>query len=381
MNRPSVIAVLSRPFAVLGAVAIAAFVAAGLARAEPPAPASTPAQAADTGVPADFQDGTFHALRYPDWFKTSFYNLRDDAEEAAADGKQGLFLFFSTEGCSYCHLFIEQSLGDPAIAARLQRHFDSLGFEIFSDAELTDFAGGATRVNAFALAEGVQFAPTLLFYDTDGQRLVRLTGYYEPLRFNRVLDWLIDGHHADTPLRAFLAADAAADIGTADWSLPPDPLFASPPYALDRSRMAAERPLLVLFEANHCPRCGRFHREVLGDAGIRERLAGLEVVRLDAADAATPVLAPDGSRTTPRDWYQTLGFTELPALVFFDEGGRAVLSTDAVVLASRMQNSLGFVTDRAYEQGWTYQRYARSQAMKKAAARAKADGGADGAAD
>jgi thioredoxin-related protein len=129
--------------------------------------------------------------------------------------------------------------------------------------------------------------------------------------------------------------------------------------------MPAQRPLLVIFEGKDCARCPRFHDEVLGDPELRARLAGFDIVRLDAADADTPVLTPAGERTNPADWYVELGFAELPALAFFAEDGRRVLATDALVLASRMRNSIGFVTERAYEQGWNYQRYARSQALER----------------
>jgi thioredoxin-related protein len=320
---------------------------------------------AGIAVDADFDDAAIMQIRYPDWFKESFLDLPDDAAMAAEAGKQGLFLFFSTEGCSYCHLFIEKSLGDPDIAERLQSNFDALGLEIFSDAELTDFDGETTRVKQFALDEGVQFAPTFMFYDTDGRPLVKLTGYYGPERFARVLDYLVDGHYERVGLRDYLAqTEPAADA--AGWTLPQDPLFEPPPHALARSEaMPAERPLLVLFEGEDCERCPRFHDEVLGDDAIRGKLRGFDVVRLDAGDAQTPVLTPGGQRTNPRDWYAALGFTQLPALAFFSEDGRRVLDTDAVVLNSRMHNSIGFVTDRVYEQGWNYQRYARSQAMKR----------------
>ncbi len=319
----------------------------------------------DDGLDAGFDDGAIYEIHYPDWFKAGFLDLPQDAADAAEAGKQGLFLFFSTQGCSYCHLFIEKSLGDPAIAERLQRHFEALGLEIFSDAELTDFTGNSLPVKDFAIVAGVEFAPTLVFVDTDGQPLLKLTGYYAPARFAQVLDYLIDGHHADMTLRDYLS-DRAAGAHDAVWSMRDDPLFDAPPYALARDRMPAERPLLVLFEDEDCTRCTRFHAEVLGDEDIRSALTGFDLVRLDTGDAETPVLTPDGRRTNPRQWYETLGFTELPALVFFDEQGEEVLATDAVVLASRMRNSLGFVTERAYERGWNYQRYARSQALKKA---------------
>lgn len=318
----------------------------------------------------DFDEGAIYKVQYPDWFKHSFLNLQDDAEEAAEDDKQGLFVFFSTQGCSYCHLFIETSLGDAVIASRLRENFDSIGLEIFSDAELTDFTGAQTRVKTFALDQGVEFAPTLLFFDTDGKRLLRLTGYYEPERFSAVLDYLVDGHHREQGLREYLASRAAP---AESHELRVDALFAEPPYALDRSRMPAQRPLLVLFEGPVCARCERFHAEVLGDGPTRERLAAFELVRLDAADGETPVLTPDGERTDPEAWYDSFGFTELPALVFFNESGEQVLATDALVLKSRMNNLIGFVTERAYEKGWNYQRYARTQGMKKAKTRNNSD--------
>jgi thioredoxin-related protein len=318
----------------------------------------------DTG----FEDTEIFQIHYPDWFKQSFLDLSDDLSDAADADKKGLFLFFTTQGCSYCHLFLEKSLGDPAIAERVQAHFDTIGLEVFSDAEMTDFAGQDTRVKQFALAEGVEFTPTLLFYDTSGERLLRLAGYYGPERFNQVLDYLIGDHHQRISLRDYLASGPTETDGARE--LIADPLFAAPPYALDRSRMPAERPLLVLFDSGDCPRCEAFHQQVLADASIRERLQAFDVVRLDAADAETPVLMPGGGRTTPRAWFDALGFTQLPALVFFNEEGRRVLSTDALVRSGRMHNSIGFVMDRAYEQGWNYQRYARSQAMKRASGNA-----------
>jgi thioredoxin-related protein len=326
------------------------------------------ALADDADAAAGFDDREIMQVHYPDWFKQSFLDLADDTAMAEQAGKQGLFLFFTTQGCSYCHLFIDKSLGDPAIAARLREHFDAIGLEIFSDAEMTDFAGNAKPVKAFALAEGVEFSPTLAFYDTAGRPLLKLTGYYGPERFRQVLSYLVDGHRERMSLREFLARSAADEPTTTGWNLADDPLFEAPPYALARNRMSAQRPLLVLFEGTDCERCPRLHAEVLGDAEIRARLAGLDIVRLDVADTDTPVLTPAGQRTTPSDWYAELGFTQLPALVFFAEDGRQVLATDALVLQGRMHNSIGFVTERAYDKGWNYQRYARTQALERARA-------------
>jgi thioredoxin-related protein len=313
---------------------------------------------------APFKDSAIKRVQYPSWFKDSFLDLPDDAAQAGDEGKQGLFVFFTTQGCSYCYLFIEKVLGDPTLSARLREHFDSIGLEIFSDSEITAFDGNAMPVKEFALNQGVEFAPTLLFLDVEGTPRLRLTGYYGPERFAQALDYLTTDAGQGLSWRDFLAQQSG-QVATTSTPLRADPLFAEPPYALDRTRIDAERPLLVLFEAAGCARCERFHDEVLADAPTRDRLAAFDLVRLDAEDAKTPVLTPSGERTTPADWYRSFGFTQLPALAFFSEGGESVLETDALVLKSRMNNAIGFVTDRAYERGWNYQRYARTEGMKR----------------
>ena len=59
-------------------------------------------------------------------------------------------VLFTTEGCSYCAEFIRRSLGDPGLASLVQAHFDAVGLEIFSDAEMVDPSGNETRVKQFA---------------------------------------------------------------------------------------------------------------------------------------------------------------------------------------------------------------------------------------
>jgi thioredoxin-related protein len=123
--------------------------------------------------------------------------------------------------------------------------------------------------------------------------------------------------------------------------------------------------MLVLFERPGCVPCLRLHEQVLALDEVRGPLGAFEVVRLDATDRTTPVLAPDGSRTTPADWYAESGLTRLPAMLFVDEVGETVFSNDAVTEKQRMLNMLGLVLERRYADGWTYQRYARTQAIER----------------
>jgi thioredoxin-related protein len=322
---------------------------------------------------SSFDDSDIRHIAYPAWFSDSpFFDLAEELDVARSGGKQGLMVLFTTEGCSYCYMFVQKSLGDPELSALTRRRFQSVGFEIFDDREMTDPAGVAMPIKQFAEQEGAEFAPTLLFYGLDGERLLKVVGYQKPERFRGILDYLGGGHYRTESLSAYFGRRAEAaqtPVANAGSELKEDPLFARPPFVLDRSSAPASKPLLVIFEKTDCADCEDFHGGVLADGEVREALARFEVVRFDAADDKTPVTAPDSSRLTPAAWFAQAELSRAPALLFFNEQGDLVLETDALVLRQRMMNSLNYVLERAYEKGWSYQRFARSKAIERQQAR------------
>ena len=178
----------------------------------------------------DFDDSALAHVAYPDWFKVSFLDLRDDLAEAEAEGKAGIMVLFTTEGCSYCAQFIRRTLGDEAIAARVKSRFDAIGLEMFSDAEMVGPGGESMRVKAFAEREGAGFAPTLLFYGTNGEPLYRAVGYRDPERFGLVLDYLEGAYGRGQSFRDFIAEHArGSETVRSTYRLAPDPLFGVPP--------------------------------------------------------------------------------------------------------------------------------------------------------
>ena len=315
----------------------------------------------------EFKDSQFSHVEYPDWFIDSpFLELNDDLANARAAGKQGLMVVYSTEGCSYCGRFIKKSLGDPQIAALIRKHFSSVGLEIFSDTNLVGPQGQETTVKAFAKQEGVMFSPTVLFYDNDGKRVLRITGYQSPVRFKTTLQYVIGKHYQTQSIAEYaqrVSNTRPEPVSTA--SLRQDPLFSKPPYMLQRNVFPASEPLLVIFETTDCEECDVFHNKVLGDKQVRGLLEKYEVVRLDSRDNKLVVITPDGSRITPASWYKRQGFSRTPALMFFNERGLTAIETDNLVLKNRMMNSINYVNERAYTKGWSYQRFARSKAIER----------------
>lgn len=314
----------------------------------------------------DIDDSTLRHIGYPDWFKSSLLSLDDDIEDARDSGKLGLMLLFTTDGCAYCDVFIRKSLGDPELARLTRETFDSIGFEIFDDSEMTAPDGTLMPVKQFAKQVGVEFSPTLVFLDTEGKLLLKLTGYQSPQRYRIILNYFREGHYQKVSVRDY--ARQLAQRGEQAVPAKPmrsDPLFSSPPYMLDRSIMPATMPLFVLFESNSCDACEQFHDQVLADQALRKLLGGFEIVQLDMNDNDTTIIRPDGKRSTPKEWFDENGMEQLPAMLFFDEKGNEVLRTDTLVFNQRMENSLNFVLERAYEKGWNYQRFARTKAIER----------------
>lgn len=316
----------------------------------------------------DFDDSDIEHIGYPQWFVDNpFLDLQENLDTARAEGKAGLMVLYTTEGCSYCRQFIHNSLGDGQIADQVRKNFHSIGLEIFDDAEMTSPNGDSVSVKQFADEAGAGFAPTLLFFGESGKLVFRAVGYQSPERFVEILDYVAGEKYQRQTFRDFLAQTSTADTEPQlSVGLIADPLFEQPPYALDRSHFPAKQPLVVIFEQSGCSECESFHNDVLALDQIRSTLQQFEVVRLDARDSQTPVLAPNGDKLSPATWYQQTEFSRLPALLFYDERGQEVLRTDALVLGQRMLNSLNFVLEQADKKGWTYQRFARSKGIERA---------------
>jgi len=227
---------------------------------------------------------------YPDWFKLSFLNLRDDLHDAVSAGKSGIIVYFGQKHCPYCKKLMEVNFGKDDIAKYTQKHFDFIATDIFGDRSVTDMGGVTLSEKALAEREKTTFTPSLIFYDREGKEALRLRGYYPPYKFRAALEYVVDGFYRKESFRAYLErADPPPRFEPGD--LNEESFFAAPPYALDRSRIAASRPLAVFFEQGDCHACDVLHSGPLHNAVIQGQFRMLDVVQLNMW-ADTPVLTP-----------------------------------------------------------------------------------------
>lgn len=152
-------------------------------------------------------------LHIQPWFTESFLDLKEDLAEARAEGK-GLLVFVELAGCPYCHEMHQANLRDPETVDYLKAHFKAVQLNFRGAREVTDLDGEALEEREAIRRWGVQFTPTILLFDKTGpagedgtaaqQAAAIMPGYFKPFHFRTMLEFVAEGHHAETHFQDYV---------------------------------------------------------------------------------------------------------------------------------------------------------------------------------
>ena len=298
-------------------------------------------------------------IEIPRWFSETFLDLREDAADAAREGKR-LMIYFGQDGCPYCKLLMQTTFTETRIADKAKRHLLAIPLNLWGDREVTWVDGRKMSEKELGRMLGVQFTPTLLFLNEKAQVIVRLNGYQPPHRMDATLDYVVQRLEAKQSYAEYMDK-AAREPARAE--LNEQTFFLKPPYRLQRT--PTSKPLLVLFERTHCASCDELHRDGFPRAEIARLLRSFDVVRLQTKDGSA-IIAPDGRATSVAGWANELGVSYAPTLVFFDRTGKEVFRVDGYVRPFHLASALEYVDSGGYLKEPSFQRYlqARADAMR-----------------
>jgi thioredoxin-related protein len=304
------------------------------------------AAAAAESDPFKFDDSPLGKdLDYPAWFKLSFLDLREDLSEAAQSGKKGIAVYFGQSRCPYCEKLLRVNFGSEDIAAYTQKYFDVIPINIWGTNPVIDLDGKKLTEEEFSRRENTMFTPSLIFYDTAGNAVMRVRGYHPPYQFRAALEYVADEHYLVENFRDYLERGGHLAFDLED--LISEKFFSPPPYLLARDKQPAARPLVVFFEQGNCHACDVLHSEPLSDPRIQRLLQRFETVQLHIGQD-TPLVTPQGERMTAKRWAKKLELFYTPTLLFFDENGKEILRLDSVVQFHRLHGILEYILSNAY---------------------------------
>lgn len=114
---------------------------------------AVPAMAAELG-----DDG----LHKTPWMRDTFKDLREDLDEANAEGKR-LVLFFEQRGCIYCTKMHKEVFPREDVTKMIEDNYFVVQLNLHGDIEVTDFDGETLPEKDMARKWGILFTPTIMF--------------------------------------------------------------------------------------------------------------------------------------------------------------------------------------------------------------------------
>ena len=160
--------------------------------------AALPAFAAEVAPMGD--DG----LHKPEWLRDTFKDLREDAAEAASEGKR-LVLIVEQRGCIYCHEMHEKTFPDERITAMLTEEYFPVQLNLHGDIEIVDTDGEELSEKEAARKWNVLFTPTIVFLPPEidetksaiGQAVAVMPGAFGPGTTLDMLTWVREERYLD----------------------------------------------------------------------------------------------------------------------------------------------------------------------------------------
>ena len=284
----------------------------------------------------------------PYWFKDSFLDLADDVEEAAESDKV-LMLYFHQAGCPYCYNMIQQNFLDPQLAPFIQEKFDVLALDLWGDREVVLPDGTELPEKELAAQWKIQYTPTLIFLNREGEISLRIDGYRPKPVFSQILDYALSGNTGPG-----LAQTLIKNSG--------DEMYPEP-FILETRDLASLKGKLtaVLLEYPGCDDCEALHRNAIARSSVYDQLEQYQVVRFDAT-SDKPLTLPDGRSITPAKWVAELGVTYYPTTILLDESGTERFRVGGYVQSFHYATALEYVSRKGYEQFPEFQRFLNDRA-------------------
>ena len=300
--------------------------------------------------------GEASAQEPPAWFADTLFFVKEDAADAAKEGKR-VMLYFGQDGCPYCKQLMEVNFRQARIVDKMRKSFVAVALNIWGDREITWTDGRAMSEKQLTAALKVQFTPTLIFLDEKGEVALRVNGYLPPERFEAALDYV-----SGKMERKLAFSDYQQVHQKANENLNPQSFFMKPPY--DLRRRPGAKPLAVLFETPHCAGCDELHREGFKRKEVLSRLAKFDVVRVSSF-SSDALIAPGGLQVKASAWASQLKLTYVPSMVFFDDRGQEVFRIEAYMRPFHLAGSLEYVASGAYRTEPSFQRFLQSEAERQ----------------
>ena len=132
-------------------------------------------------------------LNHEDFYKPPPLDLN-----RSAPSPRPLAVFFEQANCGPCDVFHNQVLTDGE-TREIVRKFDNVQLDLRADTHLITPAGEQTTARQWALDLGVQFAPTIVFFDRSGRQVMRREAMFKTFHTQSIFDYVLTESYKEQP--------------------------------------------------------------------------------------------------------------------------------------------------------------------------------------
>lgn len=146
------------------------------------------------------------------FFDASFGDLKEELQQARAEGKLGLFLMFSAEDCPPCIRMKKTVMNQARVQEYYRRHFRVLHIDFNGDLEMADLEGRPMRSKDYAQKVArIRGTPSFTVIGLDGRELLRHFGATRDAdQFLLLADYVVKGEYRGTPYDTYRRERLAA---------------------------------------------------------------------------------------------------------------------------------------------------------------------------
>lgn len=142
-------------------------------------------------VPLVFESG---GLNYEEFFLPPPHALARNRRPA----ERPLIVFYEQPDCHACDILHTGPLEEPEIRARLGQ-FETVQLDLWGERPVLTPEGKRSTEQLWAEELGLFYAPTLLFFDTRGNEIMRVDSVVQFYRLRNVLDYIASGAYREYP--------------------------------------------------------------------------------------------------------------------------------------------------------------------------------------
>jgi len=131
-------------------------------------------------------------------FDEDFYLEQQDLAKLIASTDRPLAVYFESANCLQCETMHQRILRDKA-TRKLVTQASNVQFDVASDQPLTTPAGKKLTARQWAQELGISYAPSLVFFDRQGNEVMRIGAFIKTFHFQSVYAYVLEQAYLEEP--------------------------------------------------------------------------------------------------------------------------------------------------------------------------------------